>query len=1537
MSETQTLFEEKGEADRWEYWWLTARAATGDTGSVIGELNRLEPTFLRRRARIPVLRKLAERSKNYQPLATFLHSSYEQTGNYTFRLESLQLRAQLNDWKYVAEHIPFLIEEVRTAQAAHMAILAAFNIGDYKLCADLLEGKEGWFLHSRLPVQLARVKVDALEQLGALPETVNEAEKLANAAPTNENLMKLTQLHAVSLDFEQAMVSARRLERVGDLAAQDLLRLAHICKHRDGDLARRFLQRLLDEDIPDSLVPDALMLTNALGVEEPQELIGRFSYLASQNQAGLWLMSSSEMRVVLDQQRQTASELNDAYERGTLPIHFVAEQLNLPLVELYHSRLSFNESQPDPARQTTLYVRHGSRDVVEELAPNSRIHLGVTALLLGEHLDIMGEVESTFGPLYMPQEVCRALIEMRTKVLDLQPRQVEAVEQVLDFIRRDRITVVAPEQLNDTTPELRDQLGNSWASLYEEAKAAGGYLLDWLPLRNFDGPINHFPEDGNDHLVNLRAVLEVLPLSQDRREEVLSLLGNTVEGEALYTQPVLGRPLYLNSNHAQVLAEANCLADVCNAFDTYLNTDTQLRLESELRQHRNRGETKAWLDRLIDRVRRGIRDGNYILLPQPPPGQIRDKIDRLGALESRGLALLMEHSFPENAVIWADDRRVTQWRSVKNTPIVGVNEVLKSLLSEGHLSERRYYRKLDQLRRGNVRFIPLDVNEVLYNLQQASLATNGTLIETAELTNLRRYVAAWLSRANLLQRPQVLQQSSRDNGELSYALQLNRDIDEVLIKIWTMEIERELRFAYSDWLMANVYVDLLGLRNAVGLQGPGQNDVQMAAIGLASLLAQGFEMLPGRRQDFFTWLKRRVIKARLKNHPELIPEIASSLKSIYSLDFDENVEALRELVWLYHNDLPEEIREEIERDEEFMDSIGAKISVMIGIDGINIDESAFWRAAAEVIAGTPTEVEVQNFGETVTLQRGSGYRLHFEHPETSDVVDIGDFSVLIDDPAARKRALEEHPDWFDAPSEVMSGAITEIANTETPSARSEKARRWRDNSPALYYAHFWENLNRSDSFHVTDLYPPEANRLLWHYRLNNKDEGLLTDLLEASAARLMDEVGLEETIVRLIRFPVPLPPSVVDAVESLETAKRRILILKLARMRGSLTSQIHLLRLLRNLQGESVGYRMLSRLLVQALIASDSNGEFGAFLTILRWSNIEIGYRRDIEALTPQLRLALVWSHAHQLFSSFKSVGADLQRIPVFFGSQGKISPELLARSQDYFFDIAHPHHLTWTSFVLCGISYGFGETVPQPFQPALTRVFEPPNTQVMIESCLDLNQASNCMGSFFTVACRETLISQIGGEHRSPSSSEELKAQLVEGLNEFRNDEFRSVGWLYVDLILKQFTPYADCVQDLADAILATDFTESLGQETLNGLTHLFAASKLVIHLGDQRVREYLRTQLLRSANVLAQGSEGLSAESAIGMISEAVFNLYASHEPSEENFVSVSSLLSELAAAWPELGKRVRPTVQFFCEDLPPSHAKHFWPLLIRLRTMT
>lgn len=1535
--------------------------------------------------RTMALRALANETGDWHTLVQHLESSYADTGNPTFLFELCELMAQLQDWAFVADHAERLVDEFGTGEALRLAAISAHNAERFDLCLRLLDEHRELFGQRKLPIELRRIRVSCQRNLGILAKAIIEAEVLAREEPTTEHLLNLAQLYFEKGDLKGLALVARQLNNQPDLAAEPSLRTARLVQWEDRGLAISLWRKALSQGPPDPFVAEAVVLGFQLGLdEELRPLMARMAELGHQGQGGIQAATIDELITFAAQKREHTAKLVEAYRNGTVPIHVIAEELNWPLVDSYHRLPEEFEARPDPIRQPALLVRHGGRVLVSgfpDSIPKWRLNLDLTAVLLGAHLGILTEVEGAFKPLRIPADVVPALVRMRDKVTHHQPSRLQACRQIVELADRRSLEVVKYDlPPNYANLQLVDELGEGWVALFETVRATGGYLVDFLPLTKRDrtGPPSTLPEDAGQYLVDCRGVVEALreqgPLSDAEYAKVLSKLGHEGCRAASEVVPEEGSPLYCLGSIPEVLAGAELLDIVCERFQVRIEQRQLDRVRNELKEHERRQTVAEWLDDLVDRIRRGIGDGTYEIIPTLS--------DKEGASEEASaenpdlgcLMALLRFEARDDDVIWADDRYANSYLRRDAVPIVGINEVLKALVSVGALKATDYYDRLGRLRAVNVRFIPVQEDDILHHLLQARVE-KGKVVDTRGLTVLRRYIAACLWHGDILQRPPMPEGAPNENGEVAFVLSLGRAIISAFVELWATEDDDETACrARAEWLVTNLYLDHLGMFKATSLPRSVGDDRYLVAISLARLISQAIMLTPSRsgdgpstRRRYFDWLFSRVLRKRFEADPHLVIAVSDILKKTLLSTQEEMQEKgppsiVIGLLQAFYADLPEQIREELWSDTDFMASIGIRPLTAITIGDLKFDPNDFFRAAAEAINGRKATIAPIELNKEVTFEpfddhRGQGV-FCFKHPATGERQTIGreELELLLESPMEREAVLRRNRHWFDCQDETFDRVVAAIVSIEDPRRRVEEARSWRESSAAVHYADLHGQLSKRPQFQVTDLLPPSAEGLLRHFRLapSAGSGEAFQEALAIAALSLIREEDLSTAIVRLAGLPVPLPAPLVEAIAELSPRDRHMLIKRLLRTAGSPVSKIHLVYLLLHFGQETPAFWRLARRVITGLLNAEGEQEFEAFLAILKWVNDEFNHRPDMRIWPSHIRLAMVWAHAHRLFSIFSSLGAPVLRLRDTFNQMRQRIPfETFDRVPGYWFDVSHPRQVSRVPFLLGGLSYSLGEEAAEFLEKGLRDLVtalafhEMDGKWVPVPPLLrDVTQARNSLGSFLGGDRGERLSSLLGAEDTGEFtcySPQVLAEQAVSTLAE-ASDEFSA--WLLLHAILGDLPPREDLADRFKVTIRQTDFAGLFKKNPGLGCIAIETSSLQVINVGDEYLRSHLKDQLVKIAQLFAGlESDDVDCSTASAddfgkprdmclVLIESALNISIAAQPPEDVIAEFATLLTQLVNAWQSMISVCRPIVQRLYEELPIAQAQQFSTLLVRLR---
>ncbi len=1567
------------------FWLSQSLVIDGDPETAVKMIDDSGRSIELRHSKSMAFRQIARKTGDWQALLAYLESCYGETNDPLFLLESCEMMTYRKKWDYVADRAGLIVKELKTADVLRLAVIAANNAKRYELCLKLLDDSRGLFRGQKLPSELRRIRAYCCQSLGILPQAIAEAESLVQDEPSTEHLTDLAQYYSLIGNLKSLAIVGRRLLDQDDLSPDNALRIAYNSRWEDKELAVAFWRRAIRQGVPDNLVGIGLELGYQLGLDaELGSLIARMTDLGQKGKAGIRMVTTEDIIAFAKQRRKDGEYLDKIYRAGLVPIHVIAARANWPLVNSHHFFLMQNEASPDPLRQAPFFIRHGGRSLTHGVPQNlfeSSICMDITAVLLSMHLGILDVVEKVFSSISIPPDIVPSLIHMRDRVSYSQPKRLEAYRQIIELVQRGHMTVVEYQVPHGCDSSLFiDRLGQNWIALYEYACANNGYLVDFCSLKkDLSGLPMALQDSINAHLINCRVIIDSLrengPLSEKEYSDAITALGTEGTCDSHEMKLKQGVRLVCHANIPEVLANASLLGTICERFSVCIEKNELDLCKSGLEEYEQRSALVDWLGLLLDKLSKGIDAGTYQIMPNPIGSDHIKNETQIDSLESRSLLTLLSFSPSGKEVIWSDDRYVNGYFRRDNIPIIGINEVLKALVEKKALDLNGYYEKVCTLRAANARFIPVEKDEILYHLRQAKIE-NGKVIETRALSNLRRYIAACLYQGDFLQRPPVPQGAPNEKGELPFVIGLLRAISDSIFKVWADPKGTEsVCQAQADWLIENLYLDHLGALKAISLAKSAEDEKYLAAIGIAGLISQAiafspthrFDSIPVRRR-YFKWLSDRLLRKRFDANPDLIISVADYLKKLI---FDSKINTrkseedniMAKLLQAFYEDLPDPIKEELKHDEAFMAGIGLKLVLTSEIEGLKFNSDEFWHALAEASNGRDAKITTIDSkveaGFFPTGDVSEGGSIYFENLSTGErkevVYDL--LGVLSESATKRESALRRHRLWFDCPSAIFEHAIAEIASTENIEQRVKKTLQWRNTSAALYYEEIGHRVPQKGEFKFADCIPPSAERLTRYIRIDTKTGpgAFFEESISRACQMLLCEEGPFETVNRLAGLPVPLPHHLVEAIISLSVEDRQNLVKQLIRIPGSPVSKLHFIHILMHLADASPMYKRLAYRVAIRLLSAEGAAEFEAFATMLKWVNEEFNYWSDTQQWSASVRLALVWSHTHQLFNIFISAGAPVAWIHDVFGKAWRRFPsEIFKRDPDYWFDITHSWRVYRQGFFLTGLAYAFGKMIPNIMNERLRDLitayaFHTDNDEARPTLVLlrDPLRAKDNLHSFLAKDHGTALYSLLANDEARSLESSSLASIVEQALERLGVSSDQAFDWGLIYAVIGDLPTSQQLAEKLKKAIEVADFVGLFKNNPLYGglalktassqARNLFDKESLLVQLKKQLV-EIARlsdSKALEDINLCEQENDFVSDPPKIsGILLESALNLSLLKESTGSVADEFAGIVTQLVDAGSSLGKEYRPVVQRLCEELPLSEAKYLWPLLIRLR---
>ncbi len=1569
--------------------WLGQLLVTeGDYEGAVSVARHEPDASVRRNIKTMALRAGYVRRGSWKPFLRHLEKSFRKTRDGVYLMEYCQLRAERGHWDAVADNADQLMELVGTADAVRLAAGAAWHAGRASQCLKLLEGHKGEFPGNDLPADLRRLRVRCQSRLGALSRAVSDAEDLVEADESPENILTLMDAQLSKADLKGLIVSARKILRRDDFSVGHTLRAARFVHLEDAGLAKKLWRRVKDETLDDPhLLREALNLGYALGLDK--ELRPLFKRVQEYAKAGVKPFGEGAVKDLIPRMKQGAKHagtVQEYYAGGQIPIHFFSKETGITLADLLHGLPEKTRAAPDPRRQPMIFARHGGRPAkVEEsgaAAKGSRLHMDVTALLLAADLDILDGVERACGPLRVSPALPKALLAQREKLLGGQLSVITQYGAILEaFARRDlRPITLARDAPTIEDPESAGKLGAYRSKVIAKAQDESGYAVDHLPLTSHDGRMERFtlPDPSAGRVVNCRSILEGLrkggKITEPTYERSLRDLG--AEGAFRPdTALPLGSKLFFLGRTLNLLAGANLLEPTLKNFDSYVAPDYISGIQGELREHERQAKLAEWLKAVTDRVSEGFDAGLYEGVGEPE-GKRPSRLDPELAddYDFATIGDLLVQQYREGDLVWVDDRYTNSFSSMSGARIVTVTDVLAALVGRGELTEAEYYEKLLLLRKGNVRNIPVGSAEILFHLKQA-LVVDGQVVETPELSALRRYTAACLFDTRLLQKPNTPERSTNAWGEAGFVFETTGGTLEAIGLLWAGEDNVDEVRARADWIFSNLYTGRFGTRHLMpspeshgdGLFFLGQDVGEAFAKG-ASIFAFCEDGERSRRAQYFDWLDEKIVSRRIKADSQVVAAAGRTLANLFKIHASQEFESpaveaqMRIHMQGVFMDLPEAIRNEIKTDPEIMSWIGVKVVNSIKIGGNLFPATEFWPAAAKAINGRESQISPNESEEVCKLVRGQpkeegSLAVSVKAADGTDAgtLDTPLLGALLETFDKRLEWLRGNRFWFDCRQDLFESETEEIALLDDPGARIDRSNGWVSQSAAVYYRDLERNLRRSRSVTRADLTKLSAEGLLRHHRIEAVTEsgaGLVEEMSRAAEILLAEE-GLRAALGRLARLPVRIQDFIVEELARLNPTDRNAFFSEWAHRWRSPLAKLHFVDLvLRAAPADRTAMGLAGEALKGLFDDEAGRADFRLFKALLMAVGDEFGYWSEMAKQGAGVRLAMVWSHACKLFDIVHSVfGSPEDLTEWFLDPDTHFSTEVLARDPAYWDDCLHPRRLGRARFLTHGVAKLLGGNdrdalvelnVPglvgqQTFMGGENKF---PKRELLNDPTLSGNQLNSFLGGD-SFGALSALMDEGNLEILASNNLMQIAGNAV---NALKQDPSSPREWALVRAITGDLPVYGNLRSDFKDLVRNLDFEKLLRTDAgaaMNALIVVSGQASILPEADRARCEEWLLAVLgavseQRRAPDEIQGSGPPEdfADQIAGFFETALTISIVGGETraSSERF---AALALRMIDSLPELSRHIDSAILKMVSELPVKQLHGLWRIVLANRS--
>lgn len=1357
LDEAETAFQAQGQHDVWKLQKVQFLAQQGRPTAKLVE--SITDARLQSQARITALRTGRNTRTGLRELARQSAAEYVKTGMPSLLFQACDVYYRAGEPKFIADHARELVEKVGTDAALRLALHGAFAAGHPDLCLELLREKQSVLQGGNLSPELRRMHAACLQKMGQLDEAIRTAESLYRERPEPVTFGEFFRMLIQAGDTPRAAQAARDLLTLPNVDVTLLLQVASFTRLHDMKLAQQLWRKAAAKPLKTTkLLMDVVGLAFTLGTENEAAALQQRLFKQAKKTGPIQVKTLDELRGIMRERQEQQARLSMSYDRSEAPIHLIASPVGAPLVQLYHGKLEENRRATDLTQVPALLARYGGRTLSRNVA-RKVLFADITGLILAADLEILDLVEEHLGPVYIAPETPQSLVQQIGECRPHQPSQHSWRTQLQQLVTAGDIIVVDAAE----TPVLAvdhplQPLGLEWQTAWQTAQDQQAMLgTDW-PLLSIEG--NHLVTLTDTLAGGMANLRELLNAAQTCGALTAEELAKHVGAAGVFRnyparsdgQPPLsaGSVVLLPSVPLEMIANQGLLKPMVTAFRVRILRGDFEQITEEERAYAKRMELADWTQALVDRIKAGIAEGHYKVLPQTIPAKQMGKM----GLDAMGLGnLLRSIEGNAQASLWCDDRSINRHALAGSKPPVDILEVMSMLRLKGVLTEATCYEKFTHLRRSNVRYVPTSAEEIRAALKLAAVE-NGVVVETGALAALRRYYAACLLERGRLVGPK---QGTQDLQEWNFILQIRQSTDTAFRELWEQDLPAEIIQAQAEWLWRWLYVDMVGLRFTAVKEIAVQEERELTAFQIGSLFSMGISLSfrsarkgeSSARNRYFEWLNTMLLAPLEHAAPGFIESVAhivardierSCRASLKLAAGDRRKGQLLVMAKLFM-DLPLELRERVNLPADVLAGLGVKVhEPTITFEGYQVDLAELSEAQAEALEKGAAKLADRARTVEWKLDRAPAKELTLKVTFPDGQVKTWqdpEFAVLVPKVAGQMERLEDIAYLFDCDEATRRRAIQEICSLEKPVDRVLRMHEWRKDSPQVLYRELNRLLNAEEEVKLADFQIPNWRRLVRHLHLPATSGEAATDL-DAAATSLLKEDGLQAALRRFMAMPRRLPRCLEAAWCELPEAEAKKLWGKLPRFPRSVVADLHLVRLA--LLRDDVDRAIVDQILTELFDRENGEALVDSFFGVLRWVEREFNRWPQRYELPTWQRLILVWYHASKLHGIFRATGVDLPKMEQFFrANTSSWHHGVMDYDPAYARDLSHPNLVGEGSVVLNGLA-NLLEGLPEQKVdvigiPAKWKALADKDAQyaggMLLDLCRRTDLASDVLGAF--------------------------------------------------------------------------------------------------------------------------------------------------------------------------------------------------------------
>lgn len=709
----------------------------------------------------------------------------------------------------------------------------------------------------------------------------------------NRLLAKRFGVNDVALDVNLAVrmgdweklpaILEREWDRRAKLPVELLLHMARLSSSRARERSLELVKESIERspDNPRSLL-QAYSVAAAMGRDDvAMPLVGKAAALSKEGEGPVMNLSIREVVEMLRDSAEDWRRKNELFRSGTVPIHWSAGVLNVPLTRLLIAIPRENRMQVDARRRQPIPIMSGARRRVKADGVR-RMALDITSVFILGELGFLQRLVEVLDQTMLSPRFMESLLYEEERVRFHQPSRIEDAKPLIDLRRRGLLDVVAEDGPSDLAAEVGDEMG----ALLAATKRCGGVCVHSGKLYRAGSYMDAEAELG-DFAIFLSSPAAVAQALHDEgrvtlseRDKALEYLERVCSGETAGVSPAAQAPVFLDGVSAQYLSEVGLLERLANSNrKVFVPAGAVEEWQALVDTERHAEGMVQALESIRVTVKEGASKGKVGFLRE---GRREDVDGRFG-FHGQPMIDLFEDVEEVDAVC-IDDRLLNSKDAMEDrkggkTRLLCALDVIDMLVERGAATSVEREDALHKMREFCYMALPVEDSELMALMSEAKVDGSGILMESAELRVIREYLARLHSSDFLC-----------SDSDLEYMDELWRMGQRVIRGLWADE-ESALDdvVARADWVVDHVVPDVeMALRFAPN----GKERMEELAVSRLFVSLLPVAVSDVRRESYAQWLERKIITPHL---PACSAVVDESARRIGAWAMERSVEIANEL------------------------------------------------------------------------------------------------------------------------------------------------------------------------------------------------------------------------------------------------------------------------------------------------------------------------------------------------------------------------------------------------------------------------------------------------------------------------------------------------------------------------------------------------------------------------------------------------------------------------------------------------------------------